>query len=183
MILVTVGTEKFPFNRLMQWIDNLIKKGTLQPEKEVIIIQYGSCTIVPRGVKNYSVLIETDFLSLLAKSRLIIAHCGEGSIDLLGLINKPFILVPRKSCFQEHVDNHQVELAQKLAVLGIPIANSQADLASFLTAPILASFSTTPAKYYAQVSLLLEEKFENDLVIEELSNELIDNVDLLHMIA
>ncbi|MGL6339943.1 MAG: glycosyltransferase [Waterburya sp.] len=183
MILVTVGTEKFQFNRLMQWIDNLIKKGTLQPKKEEIIIQYGSCTFVPSGVENYSVLIETDFLRLLAKSRLIITHCGEGSIDLLGLINKPFILVPRKSCFQEHVDNHQVELAQKLAVLGIPIANSQADLASFLTAPILANFSTTPAKYYAQVSLLLEEKFENDLVIEELSSELIGNVDLLHMIA
>jgi UDP-N-acetylglucosamine transferase subunit ALG13 len=160
MILVTVGTEKFPFNRLMQWIDNLIKKGTLQPEKEEIIIQYGSCTIVPHIVENYSVLIETDFLRLLTKARLIIAHCGEGSIDLLSLINKPFILVPRKSCFQEHVDNHQVELAQKLADQGIPIANSQADLANFLAAPMLAKLFSTPAKYYTQISLLLEEEFE-----------------------
>jgi UDP-N-acetylglucosamine transferase subunit ALG13 len=183
MILVTVGTEKFPFNRLMQWIDNLIKKGTLQLEKEEIIIQYGSCTIVPRGVENYSVLIETDFLSLLAKSRLIIAHCGEGSIDLLSLINKPFILVPRKLCFQEHVDNHQVELAQKLADQGIPIANSQADLANFLAVPTLAKFLITPAKYYAQASLLLEEEFENNLVIEELSNELIGNVNCSHILA
>ena len=27
MILVTVGTEKYPFNRLMEWIDNLIIQG------------------------------------------------------------------------------------------------------------------------------------------------------------
>ena len=55
MILVTVGTEKFPFNRLMQWINNLIKQGLIAPEQEEVVIQYGSCTIVPHKVNNYSV--------------------------------------------------------------------------------------------------------------------------------
>ena len=183
MILITVGTEKFPFNRLMKWIDNLITQNLIQPEKEEIVIQYGSCTIVPNDIKSYSVLKETDFLSSIEKARIIIAHCGEGTIDLLALINKPFILVPRSHDFQEHVDDHQVELAQQLAKQGIPIANSQEDLVNFLAKPFVAKFPVTPAKYYAQASLLLEEEFETDLVREQLTSELIGSLELATALA
>ncbi|MGL4882854.1 MAG: glycosyltransferase [Waterburya sp.] len=183
MILITVGTEKFPFNRLMEWIDNLINQRLIQPEKEEIVIQYGSCTVVPNNVIGYSVLKETDFLSLVKKARMIIAHCGEGSLDLLDLINKPFILVPRSYDFREHVDDHQVELAEQLAKLGVPIANNQEDLANFLAQPFVVKLPVTPAKYYAQASLLLEDEFETDLVRENLSNELIDTLDFLPVYA
>ena len=173
MILVTVGTEKYPFNRLMEWIDNLIAQKLIQPEQEEIVIQYGTCTIVPKGVKSYSVLKETDFLSLVEKARLIIAHCGEGTIDLLALVNKPFILVPRQFAGQEHVDNHQLELAQELEKQAIPIAYCQNDLANFLAEPVLAKFPVTPAEYYTQTSFILEKRFETDLVREQLLEELI----------
>ena len=179
MILVTVGTEKFPFNRLMQWLDNLIEQKLIQPEQEEIVIQYGSCTIVPKGVKNYSVLKETDFLSLVEKARLIIAHCGEGTIDLLASLNKPFILVPRQVANNEHIDDHQVELAQELDKQGIPIAYSQLDLACFLAEPVLAKFLVTPAQYYTQTSFFLEERFETDLVKEQLLEEFIGSSDLI----
>ena len=94
MILVTVGTEKYPFNRLMQWLDSLIEQGFIDPQQEEVVVQYGSCTIVPEGVKNHTVLPETDFLGLVEEARIIIAHCGEGTIDLLDSLKKPFILVP-----------------------------------------------------------------------------------------
>jgi UDP-N-acetylglucosamine transferase subunit ALG13 len=183
MILVTVGTEKFPLNRLMEWIDNLINQKLIQPEKEEVLIQYGSCTFLPKNITGYSILRETEFLSLVEKARIIIAHCGEGSLDLLGSINKPFILVPRSYNFREHVDDHQVELAHQLAKLGVPIANNQEDLAAFLTQPFVVKLPVTPAKYYAQVSLLLEDEFETDLVREELSDQLIDTPDFLHILA
>ncbi|MGF1540121.1 MAG: glycosyltransferase [Pleurocapsa sp.] len=183
MILVTVGTEKFPFNRLMEWIDCLIAQQVIQPEIEEIVIQYGSCTIVPDRVNGYSVLKQTEFLRLVEKARIIIAHCGEGTIDLLALINKPFILVPRTHNFQEHVDDHQLELARQLAKQGIPIANCAEDLADFVIEPRLAEFTVTPAKYYTQASLLLEEEFETDLVREELTKELIDSLDLIPALA
>lgn len=179
MILITVGTEKFPFNRLMQWIDNLIKQNDLNPEQEKIVVQYGSCTIVPERVKGYAVLKETAWLTLVEQARLIVAHCGEGSMDLLASIDKPFILVPRVYKLKEHVDDHQVELAQELAKLGIPIANTQADLADFLANPYVAKFPVTPAKYYAQASVLLEEEFETDFVREQLTRELVDFWELI----
>ncbi len=183
MILITVGTEKFPFNRLMEWIDKLIQQNLIQPEQEEIVIQYGTCTIVPRGVKGYSVLEETEFSCLVEKARLIIAHCGEGTLDLLALINKPFILVPRSHRFQEHVDDHQVELAEQLARQGIPIANWPEDLVRFLAQPFVAELSVTPATYYTQASFLLEEQFETDSVLAELTEELIDWSELTPVFA
>ncbi|BAU64776.1 glucosyltransferase [Stanieria sp. NIES-3757] len=46
MILVTVGTKKFLFNRLMQWIDNVIEDDVISAAEEVVI-QAGSSTFVP----------------------------------------------------------------------------------------------------------------------------------------
>lgn len=173
MILITVGTEKFPLNRLMSWIENLIEQNFLQPEQEEIVIQYGSCTIVPDKVKGYSLLDSGEFESLVEKARLIIAHCGEGTIDLLANLTKPFILVPRNSEFQEHVDDHQLELAEQLAQQGIPIANSPEDLVDFLASPQAATINVSPARYYAKASLLLEAEFETSAVLEDLTQELI----------
>lgn len=132
MILVTVGTEKYPFNRLMIWIDLLSKSGFLNVEDEEIVVQYGNCTILPMGVKVYKLLPEAEFSRLLKKARLIVAHCGEGTVDLLTELEKPFILVPRQHRFGEHVDDHQIELANALKTLDFSIAYSPGDLARFL---------------------------------------------------
>ncbi|MEB3123491.1 MAG: glycosyltransferase [Snowella sp.] len=135
MILVTVGTEKYPFNRLMLWIDLLLKYGFLDSEKEEILVQYGTCSILPTGVKIYKLLPEAEFSRLLTKARLVIAHCGEGTMDVLTELEKPFVLVPRQHRFGEHLDDHQMELAEVLKDLGFAIAYSPGDLARFLFAP------------------------------------------------
>lgn len=173
MILVTVGTEKFSFNRLMGWIDNMIQQNLIQPDQEEIIIQYGSCSILPQGTNNFSVLPAEEFNGLVSKARLIIAHCGEGTIDLLSTITKPFVLVPRSSKYQEHVDDHQIELADALADQGIPIANSSQDLLEFINAPKRVQINYSPTEYYAQASSLLEEKFEDEIILKKLTEELV----------
>ena len=173
MILVTVGTERFPLNRLMEWIDSLIQQNLIQPDREEIIIQYGSCSIIPQGTNNFSVLPSEEFDNIVAQARLIIAHCGEGTLDLLSKITKPFILVPRSSKYHEHVDDHQIELAEALAQQGIPIANSPQDLVKFLANPKLVEINYSPTEYYEQACWLLEEQFEDEIVLGELTEELI----------
>jgi UDP-N-acetylglucosamine transferase subunit ALG13 len=168
MILITVGTEKFPFNRLMQWIDNLIKQNFIDPEREEIVVQYGSCTILPDRVRGYSLLPGAEFKKLVKKARLIIAHCGEGSIDLLATITKPFILVPRSHSFGEHVDDHQVELAEMLSKREIPVASSFADLVNFITAPKSVRITNTPTGHYARACSLLEKQFGDRTVTEKI---------------
>lgn len=132
MILVTVGTEKFPFDRLMLWIQALREQGFLQEE---IVIQYGSCTTLPFGVECFSKLPPLQFQQLVKTARLTIGHCGEGTILLLSAISKPYILVPRSHRYREHVDDHQVELAIALEQKKIPIAWSPGDLVRFLASP------------------------------------------------
>lgn len=155
MILITVGTEKFQFNRLMQWVDRLITQGFLDPQKEEIVIQAGACAFVPQGAQSHQVLPADQFQALFQRARLIIAHCGEGTVDLLAGADKPFILVPRSKQFEEHVDDHQVELAESLARQNIPVAYTPGDLARFLLAPWTATISLSPKACYAQASRLL----------------------------
>lgn len=132
MILVTVGTEQFPFNRLMNWIRVLIKRGFIQEE---VVVQYGSCTNCPSEVKAYSLLEQAQFHELIQQARLLIGHCGEGTVLLLAATSKPYILVPRSQRLKEHVDDHQIELAVALEQIKVPIAWSPGDLVRFLALP------------------------------------------------
>lgn len=133
MILITVGTEKFPFNRLMRWVDQLLQDDMFGEEE--VVVQYGTCTVLPGGVKVYRVLREQDFQGLVRRARLVIAHCGEGTVLLLDSMETPFLLIPRSQRYHEHVDDHQVELAQTLASIGVPIGWGPADLVRFLAQP------------------------------------------------
>jgi anti-anti-sigma factor len=129
MILVTVGTEQYPFNALMDWIGLLMREGILTEE---ITIQYGSSTNLPDNVKVSKVIPEAQFKQMVEESSAVIAHCGEGSALLLEEFDKPYILVPRTVKFHEHVDDHQLEMADDLENQGVLIARSPADLVKFL---------------------------------------------------
>lgn len=129
MILVTVGTEQYPFNALMDWIDLLMKEGFINEE---VTIQYGASTRLPDQVRISKVLPETLFKQSIEQASAVIAHCGEGTALLLEEFEKPYILVPRTSRFHEHVDDHQIEMADDLENQGVLVARSPADLAKFL---------------------------------------------------
>jgi anti-anti-sigma factor len=129
MILVTVGTEQYPFNSLMDWISLLIKEGIINEE---VVIQYGASTRLPDNVRISKIIPENQFKELVQQASVVIAHCGEGSALLLEEFDKPYILVPRTVKFHEHVDNHQLEMADELENQGVLIARSPADLVKFL---------------------------------------------------
>ena len=102
MILVTVGTEQYPFNRLMHWVEVLLQSEMIQEE---VVVQYGNSTVLPAGAKVYQFLKEEKFQDLINEARIVIAHCGEGTLLLLDSLDKPYILVSRSQEFKEHVAN------------------------------------------------------------------------------
>ncbi|MEM6447871.1 MAG: glycosyltransferase [Cyanobacteria bacterium P01_D01_bin.123] len=126
---MTVGTEQFPFNRLMQWIDVLQDMNAFREE---VVVQYGSCTELPKASTCHRLLPEAKFKALVHKARIVVAHCGEGSLLTLSEAGVPFILVPRSHIFGEHVDDHQVELARAMMKLSIPVAWSPRELWQYL---------------------------------------------------
>jgi UDP-N-acetylglucosamine transferase subunit ALG13 len=94
---------------LLQKIDELVKKGRI---KEKIIAQIGYSTYKPKNYKYFTFTSEEKILKLNKKARLIIAHAGAGSLITALQFRKPIIVVPRLKKFNEHVNDHQVQIAK-----------------------------------------------------------------------
>jgi len=111
MIFVTVGTDTHPFNRLLEEIDILIEKGKI---REKTIAQIGYSTYKPKYYKYFKFTSFKKILELNKKARIIISHAGAGSTITALEYNKPLILVPRMKKFNEHTDDHQIQIAKEL---------------------------------------------------------------------
>lgn len=116
MIFVTVGTQKFEFNRLIEKVDELIETGVIQDE---VFGQIGVCSYKPKHYE-YKTFIPKDIMQdKLSNADIIITHAGTGII-MTGLrLGKKVIAVPRKAEYGEHVDDHQIEIVRQLSGDGI----------------------------------------------------------------
>ncbi|MBD2355790.1 glucosyl transferase [Tolypothrix sp. FACHB-123] len=158
MIFVTVGTEQYPFNRLMNWIEVLLQTQLIEEE---IVVQYGSSNaVLPAGARVYRSVKEEQFQELIQQARIVIAHCGEGTLLLLDSLDKPYILVPRSQKFGEHVDDHQVELALALSQLNVPIAWSPGDLVRFIADPKQVSIADVSHATAIALCKSLQSRFD-----------------------
>jgi UDP-N-acetylglucosamine transferase subunit ALG13 len=160
MILVTVGTEQYPFNRLMHWIEVLLQSEMIQEE---VVVQYGNSTVLPAGAKVYKFLKEEKFQDLINEARIVIAHCGEGTLLLLDSLDKPYILVSRSQEFKEHVDDHQVELGLALSQINVLVAWCPGDLVRFIDAPRQVSVADVSQTNATALCNSLQSRFGQNL--------------------
>ena len=112
MIFVTVGTHEQQFNRLVEYMDNLKRKGKITEE---VIIQTGFSTYVPRKCKWSKLYPYQDMLKYVQDARIVITHGGPSSFIMPLQIGKIPIVVPRQKQFDEHVNNHQVDFCRRVA--------------------------------------------------------------------
>ena len=112
MIFVAVGTQKFQFNRLLKAVDDLVDQGVLTGE---VFAQTGHSDYVPRNYGYQDFLSKDDFQSCINRCELLITHSGVATI-IAGLkLRKPVVVVPRFSAHGEHVDDHQLQIAESFA--------------------------------------------------------------------
>lgn len=116
MIFVTVGTQKFQFNRLLQKIDELIESGVI---KEEVYAQTGYCTYKPKNYRYKDFMGKDEMLENQLRASFLIVHGGTGAIIEGIKLSKPVIAVPRLKEFHEHVDDHQVEIVEEFTNDGI----------------------------------------------------------------
>lgn len=109
MIFVTLGSQKFQFNRILIEIDRLISKKLLTDE---IFAQIGSSDYVPEKFEYKRFLDREEFKNYISKSDIIITHGGTGAIMTAVKANKKVIAVPRLQEFAEHVNNHQIQIVE-----------------------------------------------------------------------
>lgn len=116
MIYVTLGTQKFNFNRLLEYVDRAIIDGVI---REDVIVQTGYSDYKPVNYKSIDFIEKHKIDEIILKSRFIISHGGSGNIIEALKKNKKIIAIPRDSDLNEHIDNHQFELVKKLTELNV----------------------------------------------------------------
>lgn len=110
MIFVTVGTHEQPFNRLVKCADELKRDGIISEE---VIIQTGFSTYEPKYCKWRKLFPYSEMESYVAAARIVITHGGPSSFIMPLRIGKIPIVVPRRKKFGEHVNDHQLEFANR----------------------------------------------------------------------
>lgn len=144
MIFVILGTEKFPFNRLVKEVDILTGNNTIS---DSVFMQIGSCTYEPIHCRWERFLSFGDMCKKIEEADLIITHAGAGTTLLCLQYGKKPILVPRQKKFKEHVDDHQVIFAKKMQELGhASIAFDIKDLADIIHTHEKTKMLENPAK-------------------------------------
>jgi UDP-N-acetylglucosamine transferase subunit ALG13 len=107
LILVTLGTRAFQFDRLLHKLDELCKKGVI---KEKLVVQSVTSDHAFESFNPEPYFSAEQMRLYMAESSLIITHGGTGTITDALKLGKTVIGVPRLSKFNEHIDDHQVEL-------------------------------------------------------------------------
>ncbi len=109
MIFITLGTQRFQFDRVLKEIDKLIENGKIN--KENIQVQCVYSEYEPKNFKTFKLKPQDEIDKITDEADIIITHSGTGSIINSLKKQKKIIIIPRLKEYGEHVDNHQMELA------------------------------------------------------------------------
>jgi UDP-N-acetylglucosamine transferase subunit ALG13 len=112
MIFVSVGTHEAPFDRLLRAVDELRLD-------EELIVQYGPSAVRCDRATEFDYLPFDEVVELVRRARVVVTHAGVGSVMLALSNEKRPVVMARLERFGEHVDDHQLELARRLAEAGL----------------------------------------------------------------
>ena len=137
MILVTVGTASYPFNRLVAAADELARDG------EHVVVQYGTSSVRPTTATGFDFVPARTLERYVADARVVVCHAGIGSVAACLRYGKKPILVARRRALGEQVDDHQVAFANRLVELDL--ATGVEDLSRLPEAVVQAGRAVAPA--------------------------------------
>jgi UDP-N-acetylglucosamine transferase subunit ALG13 len=117
-IVVTLGTVRFGFRRLLDRIVQLV------PSNAEVLWQTGHTEVGGLGIEA-SPTMPADMLShAMLAADVVVAHAGVGSALAALETGRCPILVPRDPDADEHVDNHQEQIAAELDRRGLALWRS-----------------------------------------------------------
>lgn len=116
MIFVTVGSQKFQFNRLLKEIDRLVEEKKITEE---VFAQTGYSDYVPKNYKYKKFLDRDKFKEVMDKCDKVITHGGTGAIIGAVKLEKKVIAIPRLKNYGEHIDDHQIQIVNQFEKLNL----------------------------------------------------------------
>jgi UDP-N-acetylglucosamine transferase subunit ALG13 len=110
VIFVTLGTQAFPFDRLLRGLERV---------GEELVVQGGTSTFRPDGATWFDYLEYPELLEHVRRARVVVSHAGVGSVMTVVAEGKRPVVMPRLERHGEAVDDHQLPLARRLAAAGL----------------------------------------------------------------
>ena len=111
---VSVGNARQPFMRLTEAVSRIAARLPAP-----VVVQHGHTPFDCPVCEGRAFIEMDEFAGLMARSRLIILHAGAGSILQALDAGKYPVVMPRRLAHGEHIDDHQLELAQAFAGRGL----------------------------------------------------------------
>jgi len=116
MIFATVGVSPHPFDRFVREMDRVAGKIS-----EKVIIQTGSSNVKVKKCESVKYLLFDEFIQHIKNSRVVVGHCGAGTVLSAIKFKKPIVVVPRKREYNEIFDDNQIDFARGLEKIGFKV--------------------------------------------------------------
>ena len=155
MIFITLGSQKFQFNRLLKAVDEIAVD-------EEIFAQIGYSDYKPQHYKYKEFLDRDEFENMMSKADIVITHGGTGAIIEAVKKGKKVIAVPRLKKYGEHVDDHQIQLIGQFRNLELIYACEDMDLEKALGTvkeTEYKSYQSNTERIIKSIERFLEDKF------------------------
>jgi len=127
MIFITLGTQNFNFSRLLKAVESAINNGVLNGK---VIAQIGNNNFDSEHIQCIPFLDKETFNEYMENAEFIISHAGTGSIITALKKGKKVLVAPRLKKYEEHIDDHQLEILAAFTKLNliIPLKQDLSDL-------------------------------------------------------
>lgn len=108
-LFVPLGTQKFPFGRIITALNELVRQGKYS--SEAIVMQSALYPVKPEFT-HFGLIPHEEFNRYMQEAEVVVTHSGVNSIISCMELGKPLVVCPRLHEYGEHVDNHQLEIAK-----------------------------------------------------------------------
>lgn len=110
MVVVSVGTDHHPFDRLIDWTVDWAKDH----RSVKMVIQRGTAT-APKAIDTHELIPHDELRELFSSATVVVSHGGPSTVMDARMAGKYPVVVPRDPARGEHVDEHQMRFAHHLA--------------------------------------------------------------------
>jgi len=108
-VLVSLGTQKQQFTRILRLIENSDELKCAE-----ILVQAGHTKYKSDRMNIIEFMNQEGFNIALNDADIVICHGGVGTIFSALKSGKKVLAVPRLAKYDEHVDDHQLEICREL---------------------------------------------------------------------
>ncbi|MGH3097556.1 MAG: glycosyltransferase [Streptosporangiales bacterium] len=117
-LVVTVGTDHHPFDRLIEWVNSWLDTTSQGPGQLRCVVQHGASRPPDNG-KAICRMPRDELVKLMGASDLVVGHAGPGTIADSRAQGRLPVVVPRLARLGEAVDDHQVAFSARLEAAGL----------------------------------------------------------------